>query len=474
MHDLSRLVSSNPTLSAIEDLFSPETYLVGGCIRDMLRGQEPLDFDIVTFSDVGSFADKIARRFSSTAFWMDKTRGVVRISLKGKGITIDVCLPKGHDIVADLRKRDITINAMAYAVSACELIDPLDGLVDLGHGVIRIISEDSLRDDPARVVRCLRFSVVLGFPIAASTAALLKKYACKVATVSAERIKQEFMKALCDQNGSRFFTLMETTGVIKALFPDIIYQGKDISLKGLRSALFLARETDGLIYDAEILLPGSDRDLAQEVESKLSRAGLLRLAAFVFGIAPYRNTEELDKSAVLQAVNPEQGILIAREICSSLKVSSRAITLINSMYASQKLVHEILSQKDLPVRIVHLLCEKAFSCLPETLLLAWALKRSPHSGNKAFLKHVHLKEKIQEIWRYFVDIYQVQKQNQLIDGNDVIRSLGIAPGPMVGRLLLEVEAARAEGVVNSRQEAIDHLHVLARQIQICPDMKRST
>jgi len=459
MHDLSRLVSSNPTLNAIQDLFSPKTYLVGGCIRDMLRGQEPQDFDIVTFSDVGTLADKISKRFSSTAFWMDKRRGVVRISLKDSVITIDISSPKGDDILADLRKRDITINAIGYAVSTKELIDPLGGLTDLDYGVIRLISEDNLKDDPARVVRCLRFSVVLGFPIAASSVALLKKYAFLLKNVSPERVKQEFMKALSDPNGSRFFTLMEGTGVIEALFSD---SGKQV--KGLRSALLLAREIDGLIYDAAKLLPGSPRILAEDVEAGLSRASLLRLAAFVFGIIHYSETKEIRKSTVSPMVIPEQGILSAGEICSSLRFSSRAVSSINRMIASQKRVHEILYQSDLPIRLVHLLCEEASPAFVETLLLAWAWKRSQDSARKAVSEHVRLKGKIQKVWHYFEDVYQVQKQTQLIDGNDIIQVLGISPGPLVGRLLLAVETARAEGVVNTRDEAIDHLHELTHSI----------
>ncbi len=458
MHDLSKRVSSNQALSAIEDLFTVDTYLVGGCVRDMLCGREPQDVDIVTFRDVEAFADRIAQRFSSTVFWMDEKRGVLRIMLRKKGITIDVSSPKGIDITADLKKRDITINAMAYAVSGHELIDPLGGLSDLDHGVIRIISEESLKDDPARVVRCLRFSVVLGFPVTASTMTALRKYAHKVSTVSPERIKQEFMKALCDTNGSRFFTLMETAGLIDAFFPDIVAGDKETALKGIRSALLLARETDGLIYSAKHLLPGSETALSQEVEAGFSREGLLRLAAFLFGLILHMDSDDI---AVQQEFNPEQGIRAARELCSSLRFSSRAASFLHQMYGSLNLVHEIFKHKDLPVRQVHLLCEKASTCLGETLLLALAWKRSSCGFNKALLDHAGLLERTQGIWRHFIAVYQAQKQTTLVDGNDVIKALGISPGPMVARMLLEVEAARAEGVVASKEQAIEHLQELA-------------
>jgi len=468
MHDLSRLVSSNGTLSAIEDLFPKETYLVGGCVRDMLLGKDPQDFDIVTFSDVGTLAEKISQRLSSSAFWMDKKRGVVRISRKGSN-TIDISSPKGKDIESDLRKRDITINAMGYDLCDKKFIDPVCGLADLDHGVIRLVSEENLRDDPARLVRCLRFSVVLGFPVAASTVALLKKHASRLRTVSAERVKQEFIKALCGPNGSSFFALMETTGLIDALFPNIRYQDISMALRGLRSALFLAREIDGLVYDAEKLLPGSSQELAQEVEAGLSRACVLRLAVFVSGILHFHPTGLSGRGPDSTVFITELGILNAAEICSSLRFSSRAVSTIKLTLASQKLAQEILSQRKLPIRAVHLLCEVSSSCLPEVLLLALAWKRS---AGEATFEHDSLKEKIQALWSHFLDIYQVHKQSLLIDGNDIMQTLDISAGPVVGRLLQEVQTARAEGIVNTREEAIEHLHVLRRAMKERPDVKR--
>ncbi|HRR70418.1 MAG TPA: hypothetical protein P5146_14090, partial [Desulfomonilia bacterium] len=95
MHDLSRIVSDNDIIERIEDILPGRTYLVGGCIRDMLLGRVPTDLDLVTFDPVEDLARGIAERLKSRPFWMGEKRGVMRIVLKPKGVSIDISMPKG-------------------------------------------------------------------------------------------------------------------------------------------------------------------------------------------------------------------------------------------------------------------------------------------------------------------------------------------------------------------------------------------
>jgi hypothetical protein len=338
MHDLSKLVSNNNTLRTITDLFAEGTYLVGGCIRDMLLGNKPSDFDVVTFGDVWQKARQIGERFASKAFWMDKDRGVVRIALKEHEQTIDVSSPKGADLVEDLKKRDITINAMGFDVTAGELIDPTGGLEDLDHGVIRLISEENLKDDPLRVIRCIRFSVMLGFAIVESSAVLLKKHASTVRTASPERVKQEFMKALNYPYGARFFSLMDRAGLMEILFARDYSSGQPLGLTGARQGLIMACEMDGLIYDAHKLIPGSTEPLIQEVEAGLSRAGLLRLVTVLYGMGLSRSIHESTAGTDPLSLAVEQAALGANVFFRAFRFSSNANVMAKRIIACQALV----------------------------------------------------------------------------------------------------------------------------------------
>jgi tRNA nucleotidyltransferase/poly(A) polymerase len=454
MRDLSKLVSNESTLRSITDLLTPKTYLVGGCIRDMLLGHRQQDFDIVTFCDVRHMAEALGERLSSSAFWMDKKRGVLRITLKKSGITIDISSPKGRDICEDLTQRDITINAMGFDMETGELIDPLHGMDDLEQGIIRIISEENLRDDPARVIRCLRFSVMLGFTIANATLALLKTYAPQLREVSPERIKQEFLKALSYLHGSRFFSLMETASLIDILFSS---EPSQKEFFGIRPALRMAFEIDGLIYDSSTFLRGIGNTLDHEVESGLSRAGLLRLAVFLFGMYGFSECESWSKDLFSPGRHLSYAVHSARKFCSALRFSSQAHLLIQRIIACQELIHDMFCEEGLNPRELHHLCVAAYPCLPEALLLAVACKAGQKNDHALGLERARLKEPVSRVWRYHQEIYQEHIRTPLIDGNDVISQLGLEPGPEVGRFLRMIETARAEGIVHSRQEALDYL-----------------
>jgi tRNA nucleotidyltransferase/poly(A) polymerase len=169
MHGLLNAVSKNPTLKGILPHLPERTYLVGGCVRDLILGNDPSDFDLVTFGESMALARKLAQHLGGTAFFMDQERQVARVALKQGELTIDVSPPRGLDIVSDLSERDITINAMALNPVDGTLIDPLGGQMDLQERLIRLIAEKNLRDDPLRGLRCLRFSLQLGFSLDAAT-----------------------------------------------------------------------------------------------------------------------------------------------------------------------------------------------------------------------------------------------------------------------------------------------------------------
>ncbi len=457
MHDLSKLVSSNNTLRTITDLFTEGTYLVGGCVRDMLLGIEPSDFDVVTFCDVWQKARQIGDRLASTTFWMDKDRGVVRIALKDYDLTIDVASPKGADLVEDLKKRDITINAMGFDVSAGELVDPTGGLSDLGHGVIRIISEENLKDDPLRAVRCVRFSVMLGFAIVESSAALLKKHASKVKTVSPERVKQECMKALSYPYGARFFSLMDRVGLMGMLFARDSSSGQSQGLTGSRPALIMAFEMDGLIYDVHKLLAGIDDMLTLEVETGLSRAALLRLVTVLYGMGFPWSTHEGTAGTGAVSLAIEQCARGANAFCRSFRFSSNALQMVQRTIACQAMVHDILIRKDLSGSLLHTLCSAADPFLPEVLLLARARLSWNGAAMETAREGSRMKELMEKAWSYHTHTYLEHKRSPLMSGEDVMNALGLPPGPQVGKVLHIIEMARADGVVHTRREALDYL-----------------
>lgn len=450
MHDLSRTVSSNEILKHIEDLLPQRTYLVGGCIRDMLLGRVPPDFDLVTYAPVTDLAGSIAGRLGARPFWMDERRGVMRIALKSSGASIDISEPKGLSIEEDLRSRDLTINAMAYDISRRRLIDPLDGFHDLSRGMIRIVSEENLLSDPLRSLRAVRFSVTLNFAVHEESSRMIKRHAGRLRGVSGERIRQEFVQALRTVHGADFFRMLAWNALVPVLFAPYFPErdrgdGQQHAL--LLSVIPACQELDGIIYACDALMPGCSGLLAQETENGVQRGALLRLASFLLGLEELRSGDLQSRESGISArdLGMEDR---AAGFCSSLRFSSRSARMIRSLLGREKRTRGFLAQRCPSPLDIHRFCEEASEQLPEALLLSLSRAQTQESFPR---------QAAARAWEYYRTTYQEHKKSPLISGNDVIGVLGGGAGPEVGKWLRTVEEARARGEVRTRSEAMKFL-----------------
>ncbi|MDO4284657.1 MAG: CCA tRNA nucleotidyltransferase [Eubacteriales bacterium] len=202
-----------------------EAYVVGGCVRDSLLGREPEDWDITT-SAKPEQTKALFRRTIDTGI----QHGTVTVMLGGKGYEIttyridgayeDGRHPKQVSFTAslseDLRRRDFTINAMAYSEEE-GVIDLFCGMEDLEAGVIRAVGDPAERftEDALRIMRAVRFSAQLGYEIEEETKRAISKIAPNLRKVSAERIQVELTKLLCSAHPDDLRIAWETgmTGI---------------------------------------------------------------------------------------------------------------------------------------------------------------------------------------------------------------------------------------------------------------------
>lgn len=200
--------------SGITEVSIMKIYLVGGAVRDKLLGREPKDFDYVV---VGSSPDEmVSLGYTQVGkdfpvFLHPKTKeeyALARLDRKvGVGYTGFETDWKGVTLEEDLKRRDLTINAMAMDLETEEIIDPFGGQEDLKNGWIRHVSP-AFSEDPLRVVRVARFAATLGFKVHSDTYSLMLKLYNELKTLPKERIWREMEKALKAPQPSVFFHLM--------------------------------------------------------------------------------------------------------------------------------------------------------------------------------------------------------------------------------------------------------------------------
>lgn len=208
-----------------------EAYVVGGCIRDSLRGETPHDWDVATsalpeqtmamFSDCTVIPTGL-QHGTVTVLWHDMPVEIT--TYRVDGAYSDSRRPDSvqftRSLTEDLRRRDFTINALAYH-PAHGLVDPFGGQADLENRCIRCVGDADTRftEDALRILRALRFSSVLGFSIEQETARSLVRLHARLDAVAPERIASELTKLLCGENVCE--VLLDYAPVITQLLPEL-------------------------------------------------------------------------------------------------------------------------------------------------------------------------------------------------------------------------------------------------------------
>jgi len=217
-------------LEAVRELV-PESYLVGGAIRDFVMGRQGgFDLDLAVGGDGFLIAGRLVETagLKATFVPLDRDLGTARIVLHGKEpATVDVVSFKGSGIMEDLGKRDFTINAMAVSVAEFldeglnHILDPTGGRADIAQGLVRVCSPHSFEDDPLRILRAFRFSAAFGFQISGETLELISKSTRGLADVSPERIRDELFAALACPQSHEALVAMDGCGLTTVILPEL-------------------------------------------------------------------------------------------------------------------------------------------------------------------------------------------------------------------------------------------------------------
>jgi poly(A) polymerase len=212
-----------------------QALFAGGCVRDHLRGETPLDFDIAT----SATPEEVQALFDETVP-VGVEFGVVLVVHEGCPFEVatfreDLGVHDGRhpaavrfaDAETDARRRDFTINGMFLDVETGEVIDFVGGRVDLAERLVRAIGDpaERFREDRLRMLRAIRFATALDFRLDPETMAAVRAHAPAIGDVSAERIRDELTKLLLSGRGGRGVGLLLEAGLLQVLLPEVLVLG---------------------------------------------------------------------------------------------------------------------------------------------------------------------------------------------------------------------------------------------------------
>ena len=394
-----------------------KAYIVGGCVRDMLMGKEPEDYDITT----SARPEEIKKVFSGKkTIDTGIAHGTVTVVIDGQAFEIttfrveagysDGRRPDSVSFTGNLKedaaRRDFTMNSIAFNREE-GIIDYFGGAADIKAGVIRCVGDPKarFREDGLRIIRAVRFSSVIGFDIEEETRNAALECRASLKNISEERIREELIKFLCGKNVRRQLTA--NIDILGEVIPELL------PMRGFD------QKNDHHIYDV--------LEHTAAVVEAVEAQPRLRLAALFHDIGKPRRFSEDEEGTGHFFGHARTGAEIAEEIMSRLKFDSRSKSDVVTLVRSHSLRIEV--SPGAVKRAMNRLTPEIFFDLLK-LQRADNAALNPHLSQRA--KHYDkLKAMADDIIR---DDQCFSLKNLKVNGRDLLR-LGVPRGPAIGRIL---------------------------------------
>ncbi|MFL5862090.1 MAG: HD domain-containing protein [Solirubrobacteraceae bacterium] len=453
---------------------APDGWLVGGTVRDRVLGRATADFDVALAGSVADAARDLGRAAGGYAFELSEAFGAWRVVAHDHTWQVDLLPLNGATIEEDLGRRDLTINAVAAPLGSDGYVDPFGGLEDLRHRRLRAVSADAFRSDPLRTLRLARLACELGFHPDAQTLELARVAAPALAGVAPERVFAELRRVICAPAPADGLELMDRIGATDVVLPELtalhgVEQSRFHHLDVLGHTRSVLTETIALEHDPERLGGARAAALAQylatPLANELTRGQALRFGALLHDIAKPQTRAVTPQGRVTFMGHDEAGARLTTEILGRLRAADRLREHVAGLTRHHLRLGFLVHDMPLSRRAVYdYLRATAPVALDVTVLsVADRLATRGDNAERAIARHLELaRQMVAEGLAWVAD-----PPRPPLRGDDLARALGIKPGPMVGDLLAELEAASFSGEVATRDEAIARARELIASALSC-------
>lgn len=414
-------------------------YLVGGCVRDIVMGNEPKDYDIATSAEPPQVAEMfpdslmVGARFGVVI--VPREEGNVEVAtFRSDGAYADgrhpVNVQYSNSAEEDVRRRDFTINGLLYDPIEDKVIDFVGGQADIRRGRISTIGDPHKRfgEDRLRMLRAVRFAARFNFELDTAAADAIRELAAEIRMVSAERIRDEILKILTQAQARRGFELLNSTTLLDHVLPEVK------AMQGVEQPPQFHPEGDVWTHTLMML------------EGLKDPTPTLALGVLLHDVGKPRTFEVRERIRFDKHV--EIGARMAEEICQRLRLSSRDTERV------VELVRHHLRFKDFPrmkrsTQIRFLRMEGFSEHLELHRLDCLASHRNLENYNLArdMLGQIPDDEK---------------RPVRLLSGKDLIHH-GYKPGPQFKQILQAVEDAQLEGEIRTHEDA---LHLVRQRFPV--------
>jgi putative nucleotidyltransferase with HDIG domain len=452
----------NKAVISAAHLFGCEVYLVGGYIRDALLGRfskdkPPRDFDYtVRGASAIALCHEIEAKLGGNFVLLDESNDTARVVLDN-GIQIDFAGCVGGELATDIRRRDLTINALIWdPAKPDEVRDDVGGLSDLASKTVRAISENGLVEDPLRLMRVFRFAAVLGFEIDPETLNFVRTHAELINNVAAERISYELFAIMESPRTAATVKTMAEAGLLENIFPELREMHRVPPNSYHHLGLFdhsmeVLRQTELGLKD---MPEWSQQTFSEYVSYGVTRYGATKLAALLHDVAKPATWVVVEDGRHTFIGHDKLGAEMCDDISKRLKWSVAVERFVANL-VRWHLRPGALFHQGLPTdRAVNRFYSAIGDATPQLILLALGDFRGtcgPGLQEGRELLENQLRELLE---RYVVFVEGSKKLPPLLDGHALCDELHIPPGPPVGELLKALREAQLLGEVTNKAQGV--------------------
>lgn len=479
-----------PLLSAIMGVIPVdlEIHLVGGAVRDIFLKRESQDLDFILPGNALKVARKAADSLGGAYFPLDAERGVGRVVLEqnGRKYHLDFSDYRDSGIDSDLKARDFTINAIAMDLRQSGAIyDPLGGINDIQQKIIKTCANDSFVEDPVRILRGIRFAAELSFKIDLEARHIMRDKAHLLSLVSPERIRDELFKILGGNQAALGIRALEMLGILDYILPELrpikgVEQSSphlfDVWEHTLKTTSYLEQIFGFLISDHNPDITGSlvvgvtslrlgryREQLIRHFEKPLVDDRILRSLLFfacLYHDVGKAETWAKEESGRIRFIGHEKISAEYSELRGkALHLSNAEITRLRTIAMHHMRPMQLGKEGKTPTpKAIYRFFRDTGESGIDICLLSLADMLGIYGPDLNQEKWNHHVDVIRHIFdAYWEDREKVYSPSAILNGEDVMKELGLTPGPLIGKLLEQVREAQVDGLVATKEEAIRFL-----------------
>ena len=453
-------INNDEILSKIINNFDEQIYLVGGAVRDFLLDKSTNDRDLILLnSDPKEFSLKLADFFDATFVTLDDVNKIYRVVLKDKINYIDITNAIESNLEKDLKRRDLTINAIAYDMRKNEIVDIVGGVSDLNNKILRVIDEKNLLDDPLRLLRIFRFQAQTGFEIDSNTLSYAQKYIELIKNPAIERINYEIMHLFSGMYSDIALKSMDNIRLLERIFP-IVKELKKVPPNS-HHHLRLFEHSVETLRQINLIYEKSSKEVKVHLEKidfgGYTRLAHLKLAGFLHDVGKYQTwTIEPDTGRHRFIKHDDLGAKMVVTILRKLSFSNKQIDYISTMIKNHIYPSSLMSSPEVNEKIMMRYIRKLDTNSIDEIILAQADRlsaRGPEISEELVQNNLN---SLNKLLNFYLEIRDsLEPLPKLLDGNEVMRILNITPSPKLGQIMNALHEAQINGDILTKEHAVN-------------------